>query len=49
MSGIGSAIAPPLVIRQVEGGVVADAALGPAYEGPPSYLRPTDATAVEHG
>jgi acyl-coenzyme A thioesterase PaaI-like protein len=39
VSGVGSALAPPLVIRGVEGGVVAEATLGLAYEGPPAYLH----------
>jgi acyl-coenzyme A thioesterase PaaI-like protein len=39
VSGIGSAIAPPLVIHQVDGGVVAEVTLGAAYEGPPSYVH----------
>jgi acyl-coenzyme A thioesterase PaaI-like protein len=39
VSGVGSALAPPLVIRQADGGVVAEATLGLAYEGPPSYLH----------
>src|SRR4051794_21911022 len=39
VSGVGSAVAPPLVIRRVDGGVVAEATLGLAYEGPPSYLH----------
>jgi acyl-coenzyme A thioesterase PaaI-like protein len=39
VSGIGSPLAPPLVIRRVDGGVVAEATLGVAYEGPPSYLH----------
>lgn len=39
VSGVGSALAPPLAIRQVEGGVVAEGTLGLAYEGPPSYLH----------
>jgi acyl-coenzyme A thioesterase PaaI-like protein len=39
VSGVGSALAPPLVIRRVDGGVVAEATLGLAYEGPPSYLH----------
>src|SRR3954468_23739048 len=38
VTGVGSAIAPPLEIRQEEGGVVADAVLGLAYEGPPGFL-----------
>jgi acyl-coenzyme A thioesterase PaaI-like protein len=43
VSGIGSPLAPPLVIRRIEGGrrgeVAAEATLGVAYEGPPSYLH----------
>jgi acyl-coenzyme A thioesterase PaaI-like protein len=39
VTGVGSAIAPPLHIRQREGDVVAEATLGLAYEGPPSYLH----------
>lgn len=39
VSGVGSALAPPLHIRQVEGGVRAEATLGLPYEGPPSYLH----------
>jgi len=39
VSGVGSAIAPPLEVRREEGGVVAEATLGLAYEGPPSYLH----------
>jgi hypothetical protein len=43
VSGIGSPLAPPLSIRRVEGGrlgeVAAEATLGVAYEGPPSYLH----------
>jgi acyl-coenzyme A thioesterase PaaI-like protein len=39
VSGVGNPIAPPLVIRRVEGGVIAEATLGLAYEGPPSYLH----------
>jgi acyl-coenzyme A thioesterase PaaI-like protein len=39
VSGVGSALAPPLVIRRVDGGVVAETTLGLAYEGPPSYLH----------
>jgi acyl-coenzyme A thioesterase PaaI-like protein len=39
VSGVGSALAPPLVIRRAEGGVVAEATVGLAYEGPPSYLH----------
>jgi acyl-coenzyme A thioesterase PaaI-like protein len=39
VSGVGSALAPPLVMRHESGGVVAEATLGVAYEGPPSYLH----------
>jgi acyl-CoA thioesterase FadM len=39
VSGVGSAIAPPLTIRRVGDGVVAEACLGLAYEGPPSYVH----------
>jgi acyl-coenzyme A thioesterase PaaI-like protein len=39
VSGIGSALAPPLAVRRAQGGVVAEATLGLAYEGPPSYLH----------
>jgi acyl-coenzyme A thioesterase PaaI-like protein len=39
VSGVGNALAPPLVVRRAEGGVVAEATLGLAYEGPPSYLH----------
>ena len=39
VTGVGSAIAPPLVIRRKNGSVVAEATLGLAYEGPPSYLH----------
>ena len=39
VSGVGSALAPPLDIRRVEGGVVGTAVLGPAYEGPPGYAH----------
>ena len=39
VTGVGSGIAPPLVIRRAEGEVVAEATLGLAYEGPPSYLH----------
>jgi acyl-coenzyme A thioesterase PaaI-like protein len=39
VSGIGNALAPPLLIREQDGGVVAEATLGIAYEGPPSYLH----------
>jgi len=39
VTGLGSALAPPLVIRQEDGGVVAEATLGAAYEGPPGFLH----------
>jgi acyl-coenzyme A thioesterase PaaI-like protein len=39
VSGVGSGIAPPLQIRRVDGGVVAETALGLPYEGPPSYVH----------
>jgi len=39
VSGVGSAVAPPLVFRRVDGGVTAEATLGLAYEGPPSYVH----------
>jgi acyl-coenzyme A thioesterase PaaI-like protein len=39
VSGIGSALAPPLVIRAAPGGVIAQVTLGPAYEGPPGYVH----------
>jgi acyl-coenzyme A thioesterase PaaI-like protein len=39
VSGVGSAIAPPLSIRRTEDGVVAEATLGMAYEGPPGYVH----------
>ncbi|TFV60478.1 PaaI family thioesterase [Geodermatophilus sp. DF01-2] len=39
VSGVGSALAPPLRIRPAAGGVVAEATLGQAYEGPPGYVH----------
>jgi acyl-coenzyme A thioesterase PaaI-like protein len=39
VSGAGNPMAPPLVLRQEEGGVVGEATLGVAYEGPPSYVH----------
>ncbi|MGY1638978.1 PaaI family thioesterase [Geodermatophilus sp. SYSU D00742] len=39
VSGVGSALAPPLSIRRTRDGVVADATLGMAYEGPPGYVH----------
>ena len=37
--GIGNALAPPLLVRRDGDGVVAEATLGVAYEGPPSYVH----------
>ena len=39
VSGVGSALAPPVTIRRVEGGVVGEATLGAAYEGPPGHVH----------
>jgi acyl-coenzyme A thioesterase PaaI-like protein len=39
VTGVGSAIAPPLHIREETGGVVAETTLGLAYEGPPGFLH----------
>jgi acyl-coenzyme A thioesterase PaaI-like protein len=39
VTGVGSALAPPLHIRRADGGLVAEAELGPAYEGPPGYVH----------
>jgi acyl-coenzyme A thioesterase PaaI-like protein len=39
VSGVGSALAPPLEIRRVDDGVVAETTLGLPYEGPPSYVH----------
>lgn len=40
VTGVGSAIAPPLRIRRERaGGVVAEATLGSQYEGPPGFLH----------
>ena len=39
VSGVGSALAPPLVIRAAGDGVVAEVTLGLAYEGPPGYVH----------
>lgn len=39
VSGVGSALAPPLDVRVVEGGVVAETSFGLAYEGPPGFLH----------
>jgi acyl-coenzyme A thioesterase PaaI-like protein len=39
VSGVGSALAPPLEIRRADGGVVAESSLGLPYEGPPGYVH----------
>ncbi|MBB3085074.1 PaaI family thioesterase [Geodermatophilus sabuli] len=39
VSGVGSAIAPPLSISRTADGVAAEATLGLAYEGPPGYVH----------
>jgi acyl-coenzyme A thioesterase PaaI-like protein len=39
VSGVGSALAPPLRIRRTHDGVLAEATLGMAYEGPPGYVH----------
>jgi acyl-coenzyme A thioesterase PaaI-like protein len=39
VSGVGSALAPPVEFRRADGGVVGSATLGPAYEGPPGYVH----------
>jgi acyl-coenzyme A thioesterase PaaI-like protein len=39
VSGVGSALAPPLRIRRTDDGVLAEATLGMAYEGPPGYVH----------
>lgn len=39
VSGVGNPLAPPLVIRREDGGVVSEVTLGLAYEGPPSYVH----------
>jgi acyl-coenzyme A thioesterase PaaI-like protein len=39
VSGVGNPMAPPLVLRATDGGVVGEATLGIAYEGPPSYVH----------
>lgn len=39
VTGIANPMAPPLVVRQENGGVVAEAMLGLAYEGPPSFVH----------
>jgi acyl-coenzyme A thioesterase PaaI-like protein len=37
--GIANPMAPPLIVRQEAGGVVAETTLGLAYEGPPSFVH----------
>ena len=39
VSGVGNPLAPPVVVREAEGGVVAEATFGLAYEGPPGFLH----------
>ncbi|WP_040338655.1 PaaI family thioesterase [Candidatus Blastococcus massiliensis] len=39
VTGIANPMAPPLVVRQDGDGVVAEATLGLAYEGPPSFVH----------
>jgi acyl-coenzyme A thioesterase PaaI-like protein len=39
VTGVGSALAPPLVVRRHGDGVVGEATLGVAYEGPPSFVH----------
>jgi acyl-coenzyme A thioesterase PaaI-like protein len=39
VTGAGSALAPPLVVRRDGDGVVGEATLGVAYEGPPSFVH----------
>lgn len=39
VSGIGSALAPPLVLRREEGGLVGEVTLGVAFEGPPGFVH----------
>jgi acyl-coenzyme A thioesterase PaaI-like protein len=39
VSGAGSALAPPLLLRREGDGVVGEATLGVAYEGPPSFVH----------
>ncbi|SNR65741.1 PaaI family thioesterase [Blastococcus mobilis] len=39
VTGAGSALAPPLVVRREGDGVVGEATLGVAYEGPPSFVH----------
>jgi acyl-CoA thioesterase FadM len=39
VTGIGSALAPPLVVHRHGDGVTAEVTLGLAYEGPPSFVH----------
>ena len=39
VTGVGSALAPPLVLREEPGGVVGEVTFGPAHEGPPGFLH----------
>ncbi|RBY81939.1 PaaI family thioesterase [Blastococcus sp. TF02A-26] len=39
VSGVGSALAPPVVLREADGAVVGEATFGLAYEGPPGFLH----------
>lgn len=39
VTGVGSALAPPLVIHRAADGVVAEVSLGLAYEGPPGFVH----------
>jgi acyl-coenzyme A thioesterase PaaI-like protein len=39
VTGVASGIAPPLRLRQADGGVTGEATLGAAYEGPPTFLH----------
>ena len=39
VTGVGSALAPPLDVRRVDGGVAAEVTLGLPYEGPPGYVH----------
>ena len=39
VTGAGSALAPPLVVRREQDGVIAEATLGLAYEGPPTFVH----------
>lgn len=39
VTGVGSPLAPPVVIRAVDGGVEAEVTLGLRYEGPPGFVH----------